>query len=150
MACITLCQAAGFIGTVFTTPSIPTWYAGLNKPSINPPNWLFAPVWTTLFLLMGVSLYLVWDKGSSGKRVRKAVAFFILQLTVNTLWSVAFFGTRSPLRGLTVIIILWALILATIKSFSKISRTASLLLYPYLLWVSYATVLNYLIFKLNP
>ncbi|MEO0092508.1 MAG: TspO/MBR family protein [candidate division WOR-3 bacterium] len=146
---IIVCQAAGFIGSIFTTPNIPTWYATLRKPSFTPPNWLFAPVWTILFLLMGISAYLVWRYGLSNSQVRIALLIFIVQLVVNILWSLVFFGLKAPLAGFFVIIALWLLILLTIIHFSNISITAGILLIPYILWVSFASVLNFMLWRLN-
>jgi translocator protein len=146
---IGVCLAAGFIGSIFTTASIPTWYATLEKPSFNPPNWLFGPVWTILFILMGISAFLVWRVGLSEPNVRIALIIFIIQLIINALWSVAFFGLRSPIAGLIVIIVLWIAILLTILSFAKLSITASILLIPYILWVSFASILNATIYVLN-
>ncbi len=146
---IIVCQAAGFIGSIFTTPNIPTWYATLRKPSFTPPNWLFAPVWTILFLLMGISVYLVWRYGLSNSQVRIALLIFIVQLVVNILWSLVFFGLKAPLAGFFVIIALWLLILLTIIHFSNISITAGILLIPYILWVSFASVLNFMLWRLN-
>lgn len=143
------CLSAGFIGSVFTTPSIPTWYATLNKPSFNPPDWLFAPVWTLLFILMGLAAFLVWQKGLKKKGVKKALAFFLTQLIFNVLWSFFFFKFHSPFLALLDIIILWFLILLTMIKFFKINNTAGLLLIPYLLWVSFASILNYFVYKLN-
>ena len=144
---ILICLLAGFIGSFFTTPAIPTWYAMLQKPSFAPPAWVFFPVWTALFIMMGISLFLVWQK--EGQKVKNALYIFAAQLALNALWSVAFFGLKSPLMGLIEIIILWIAILATILSFMKISRTASYLLIPYILWVSFAAILNFSIWKLN-
>ncbi len=144
---IFICLLAGFIGSFFTSPAIPTWYATLQKPSFAPPNWVFFPVWTSLFIMMGISLFLIWKK--EDKKVKTALYIFSAQLILNALWSVAFFGLRSPLTGLIDIIILWIAILATIISFMKISRTASYLLIPYILWVSFAAILNFSIWKLN-
>ncbi|MDQ3020161.1 MAG: tryptophan-rich sensory protein [Bacteroidota bacterium] len=146
---IVICQAAGLIGTIFTGDAILTWYEALNKPSFNPPNWLFGPVWIILYLMMGLSLFLIWKEGLKNKEVKSAFSLFMIQLFFNALWSVIFFGAQSIVGGLVVIIILWILILITILKFMKISRTAGILLIPYLLWVSYATVLNFSIFKLN-
>ena len=146
---IFICLCAGFIGSFFTSPSIPTWYATLQKPSFAPPNWVFFPVWTSLFILMGISLFLVWQKGWEDKRVKTAIYIFAGQLVLNALWSVAFFGLKSPLLGLIEIIILWIAILATILSFMKLSRTAAYLLMPYILWVSFATIVNFSIWRLN-
>ena len=144
-----VCLVAGFLGSIFTTPSITTWYASLTKPSFNPPNWLFAPVWTILFILMGISAFLVWQKGLKKKGVKKALVFFLAQLIFNVLWSFFFFKFHSPFLALLDIIFLWFLILLTMIKFFKINNTASLLLIPYLLWVSFASILNYAIYRLN-
>ncbi|HEX7627990.1 MAG TPA: TspO/MBR family protein, partial [Candidatus Methanoperedens sp.] len=104
---ITFCLFAGFLGSFFTTPAIPTWYATLTKPTFAPPDWLFFPVWTTLFVIMGISLYLVWRKGLEDQQVKNALVIFAVQLILNVLWSAAFFGLRSPLSGLIEISILW-------------------------------------------
>jgi benzodiazapine receptor len=144
-----VCQFAGFIGSVFTMPAIPTWYVSLNKPPFTPPNWLFSPVWIFLFVLMGISAFLVWSKGFGDKRVRIALSIFAVQLILNILWSAVFFGFRSPLAGLIEIAILWIAIWLTILNFFKVSKTAGLLLMPYILWVSFAAVLNFFIWRLN-
>jgi benzodiazapine receptor len=149
VASILICQGAGLIGSIFTTPAIPTWYAALKKPFFRPPNWLFAPVWITLFTLMGVSAFLVWRKGLDNPQVKIALGIFLIQLILNTSWSVVFFGLRSPLGGLIVISALWVAILLTILNFFKISMSAGLLLLPYILWVSFAAVLNLFIWRLN-
>lgn len=146
---IVVCQLAGVIGSIFTTPAIPTWYASLKKPSFSPPNWLFAPVWITLFVLMGIALFLVWRKGLDAPFVKSGLILFGIQLVFNVLWSVAFFGSRSPLGGLIVIIILWIAILLTILQFWKVSQLAGILLLPYIVWVSFASVLNLALFLLN-
>jgi benzodiazapine receptor len=148
-ASIVPCLLAGFVGSIFTTPRIPGWYAGLAKPFFTPPNWLFGPAWTMLYVLMGISLFLVWNAGAGGRRVRVAVVAFIAQLVCNVLWSFAFFGRQSPLAGLVVIVLLWVLIVWTIIAFSKVSMASALLLLPYLLWVSFAAVLNASIWRLN-
>ena len=146
---ILICQGAGLVGSVFTSPAIPTWYATLQKPSFEPPNWVFAPVWTLLFLLMGISLYLIWSKGLEDKKAKIAIVIFSSQLVLNILWSFLFFGFKSPLYAFIEIIILWLAILATIISFYRISKTAAYLLLPYILWVSFASVLNFSIMILN-
>jgi benzodiazapine receptor len=146
---VLFCEIAGVVGSLFTTPSIPGWYAGLRKPDIAPPNWVFAPVWTTLYALMGVSLFVVWRKTHSKGLGGPAISTFVLQLALNILWSYLFFGLQSPFLGLTEIMILWLAIAATIALFSRISRTAWLMLLPYLAWVSFAGYLNYMIFVLN-
>jgi len=148
-ACIILCLIAGFIGSLFTTPHIPGWYAGLAKPSFTPPSWLFGPVWTALYILMGISLFLVWRGGLGERRVQLAVGIFIVQLACNVLWSFAFFGRQSPLAGLVVIIVLWILIVITIIASATVSKAAALLLIPYFLWVSFASILNASIWRLN-
>jgi benzodiazapine receptor len=145
-----ICQLAGLVGSIFTTPAIPTWYTSLNKPFFTPPSWVFAPVWVTLFTLMGLSLFIVLRKGFEKPAIKKAVSLFGTQLALNMLWSVAFFGLRSPLYGLFVIVLLWAAVLATIAVFHRISRTAAMLLIPYFLWGSFASVLNFSILVLNP
>jgi len=143
------CLIAGFVGSVATMPSIPTWYASLQKPAFNPPNWIFGPVWTTLFIMMGVAAFLVWDKGLEKKEVRVALAVFGLQLILNVFWSVLFFGMQSPVYAFIDIIMLWASILATIIYFHGISAAAAYLLVPYILWVSFASILNLSIVILN-
>ncbi|MFH1639589.1 MAG: TspO/MBR family protein [Chloroflexota bacterium] len=147
---IIVCEGAGIIGSIFTTSAIPTWYATLKKPVFSPPNWLFAPVWGILYLLMGVSAAIIWQRGLSEPPVRKALIIFIIQLALNILWSAAFFGLRSPLAGMIVIVALWVAILFTILSFFRISSFAAFLLVPYILWVSFATILNFTIWQLNP
>ena len=146
---ILVCQLAGFVGSIFTSPAISGWYASIQKPLFNPPNWVFAPVWTTLFLLMGISLYLIWDKGLEKKDVKLAVSVFGVQLALNIVWSFLFFGLQSPFLAFIEIVLLWIAILATIILFYRISKKAGLLLAPYLLWVSFAAFLNYSIWILN-
>ena len=146
---IAICLLAGVLGSVFTTPAIPIWYATLIKPSFAPPNCVFFPVWTTLFIMMGISLFLVWQKGLDNGKVKIALSIFGVQLILNVLWSAVFFGLKSPLAGLIVISILWIFILFMIQVFMKVSRTAALLLIPYILWVSFAAVINFFIWRLN-
>lgn len=144
---LAICQVAGLLGSVFTSKSISTWYLSINKPSFNPPNWIFAPVWISLYFLMGIALFLVWKKESIQKI--GAISLFFIQLVLNSFWSVAFFGLKSPLLGFIVILILWVFILLTIIKFFKLSNLAGWLLIPYILWVSFATVLNFAILILN-
>lgn len=139
---IGLCLGAGVLGSFFTFSAIPTWYVTLNKPFFSPPNWIFAPVWTTLYILMGISLYLVWTK-------RKVPTIFWIQLILNALWSILFFGMKNPLLALIDIIALWISIFLTIKSFYKTNKLAGNLLIPYLIWVSFASILNLSILLLN-
>ena len=150
LAMIAISELAGIIGSVFTAPSIPTWYATLAKPTLNPPSWVFAPVWTTLFLLMGIAAYLVWTRPNVKPRQRNiALSVFGVQLALNTLWSILFFGLQNPLAAFVEIIFLWLAILATIALFRGISRPAAWLLVPYILWVSFAAYLNFSLWRLN-
>ncbi|MDP3733292.1 MAG: TspO/MBR family protein [Candidatus Daviesbacteria bacterium] len=139
---IGLCLGAGIVGSFFTFSAIPTWYAALAKPSFSPPNWVFGPVWTILYILMGISLYLVWLK-------KKVPNVFWIQLILNTAWSIIFFGMKNPTLALVDIIALLVAIILTIKSFYKINKLASYLLIPYLAWVSFASILNLMIVVLN-
>ena len=148
-AAVVISELAGVIGAVFTTPAIPVWYAGLVKPALNPPAWVFAPVWTVLYFLMGVAAYLVWRKGWRRMSVKVALGVFAGQLLLNVLWSLVFFGLHNINAGLVCIAALWMFILATMMSFARISRTAAWLLLPYLLWVSFASYLNYSLLMLN-
>ncbi len=143
-----ICQLAGVVGSVFTMSAIPTWYATLKKPSFNPPNWIFGPVWLTLYTMMGVSLYLVWQKRAVAS-VWPAIIFFLIHLGVNALWSIVFFGQKNIHGALIIIVVLWLMIVGSIFLFWQIDRTAAYLLIPYLLWVSFASALNYSIGKLN-
>jgi len=147
---IFVCQMAGVVGSFFTNPSIPTWYATLQKPSFTPSGWFIGIAWITLFTLMGISLYLVWDKRLRDRRVNASLFTFGTQLLLNVLWSFFFFWLKSPLYGLIEIIILWIAIAFTIFKFYKISRNAGLLLIPYIIWVSIALTLNLSILILNP
>lgn len=149
IASIVLCQMAGVIGAIFTTSAVPTWYATLKKPPFTPPGWVFSPVWITLYLLMGVSAFVVWSKGWGDGRVRMALGLFAVQLVLNALWSLMFFGLRSPLAGFVNIVALWIFILLTMLYFFKVSTAAGTLLVPYILWVSFAAVLNFSILVLN-
>jgi benzodiazapine receptor len=149
LASVIICQAAGIVGSFFTRTSVSSWYVSIKKPFFNPPDAVFGPVWIVLYLLMGFSLFLVWRKGLDTGQNKYAFYVFLFHLLINSLWSFAFFGCRSPLAGFIVIIILWLAILYVITNFLKISRTASMLLIPYMLWVSFAVVLNGAIFLLN-
>jgi translocator protein len=140
-------QLAGAIGAMFTISAIPTWYKFLNKPSFSPPNWIFGPVWLTLYLLMGISVYLNWI--SKNKQAKCNVRLFFIHLFFNLIWSPIFFGAKNLFLALIVIIIIWAIIVVMIFRFWKVNKASSLLLIPYLLWVSFASVLNYFIWRLN-
>ncbi len=142
-------QAVAFLGSLFTRSSVSTWYMTLPKPSFNPPSWVFGPVWTILFLMMAVAAYLIWKKGWKHREVRVALYVFLGQLVLNLLWSVLFFGLHSPLAALYEIIILWLAILMTIRVFYPLSKTAAYLLIPYILWVTFASVLNFAIWNIS-
>ena len=144
---LALVFVAGFIGSFFTSSAISTWYAAINKPSFNPPNWLFGPVWTMLYVFMAVSFFLIWQ--SQSRRKKSALTIFIIHLILNASWSIVFFGLQSPFWALINIAILWLMILLMIIYFWPIKKTASILLWPYLLWVSFASVLNTAIWLLN-
>lgn len=143
------CELVGLLGTPFTISAIPTWYATLNKPFFSPPNWIFGPVWTILYFLMGVAFYLIWKRGWQKKKIKTAGYYFLAQLALNFIWSPIFFGLRNPLLGLVVIVAMWVSIVMTMKKLYPLSRTAFYLLLPYLMWVSFATLLNAAIVALN-
>jgi tryptophan-rich sensory protein len=147
---IVACQGAGLMGSIFTNMSVSTWYPTLVKPWFTPPAGVIPAVWILLFTLMGVSLFLVWREGLNRSEVKLAIYVFAAQLVVNILWSAAFFGMRSPLAGLVVIIVLWIMILLTMVKIWPVSRNAVLLLVPYIIWVSFAAYLNYSLLMLNP
>ena len=146
---IVLCEGAGGVGSIFTVGAIPTWYARLEKPPLTPPNSIFGPVWITLYLLMGIALFLVWRRGLKEPGVMPAFTVFWVQLAVNVVWSVVFFGFRYVAGGLVTIAILWLLILFTIILFFRVSKPAGGILIPYLVWVSVATYLNAGVWMLN-
>lgn len=136
------------MGALTTAPAIPGWYRGLEKPGFNPPAWVFGPAWTLLYLLMGIALFLVWQKRRSrGKNA--AIAAFAVQLALNIAWSYIFFGFKAPGPAFAEIIVLWAAIFLTIVLFRRVSRPAGIMLIPYIVWVTFAAALNYAIWKLN-
>jgi benzodiazapine receptor len=141
--------AAGGIGSLFTFKAIPTWYAGLKKPRFTPPNRAFGPVWTTLYILMGISVFLVWQRGLATDGVLLAFVLFWIQLAINAVWSIIFFGMKSKGGGVITIIVLWLLILATMVASFRVSGWAGTLLVPYLVWVSIASYLNVGVWILN-
>lgn len=145
---IILIELIGNIGSLATFSQIDTWYTTLAKPAFNPPNWVFGPVWTTLFALMGISLYLVWLRAEK-PQFKTALAIFSPQLTLNVLWSFIFFGWHQPGLAFAEILVLWVAIAATISIFYKISRLAAWLMIPYLAWVTFAAILNFAIWQLN-
>lgn len=162
IACIVLSEIAGISGSIFNVASIPTWYATLAKPFFSPPNWIFGPVWTLLFAMMGISFYLVLEaKGKQlvkQKKLKKknqnplisieALAFYF-QFALNILWSFLFFGIRAPWLAFAEILLLWVSIAATIVLFGRVSKKAAWLFVPYIAWVSFATLLNLSIALLN-
>ena len=141
--------AAGGIGSLFTFRAIPTWYAKLKKPRFTPPNRAFSPVWTTLYILMGISVFLVWQKGLTTSSTLVAFVLFWIQLAVNAIWSVIFFEMKSKGGGVIAIIVLWVLILATMITSFRVSGWAGGLLAPYIVWVSIASYLNIGVWLLN-
>jgi len=147
--CVVVCLIIGFLASTATQSSVNTWYPTLNKPSFNPPNWLFAPVWTVLYILMGISAGLVWAKGFHHKWVKTGLYHFGFQLLLNALWSMAFFGLRNPFLALLIILALLVLLSLTIRWFYIVSKGAALLLVPYLVWVCFATALNFKIWEMN-
>jgi len=170
--CIIICEFAGVIGSIFTMPSIGNWYKDLEKPFFNPPNWIFAPVWTLLFLLMGTAFYLVWQEKWVIKNsieilnniknyswIKKfldristkegVILIFFVQLFLNILWSFIFFGLHRTGFAFLELLVLWVAILLTIISFYRISKKAAYMLYPYIFWVSFAGVLNFMLWFLN-
>ena len=146
---IALCEAAGIIGSFFTVQAIPTWYAVLVKPSFSPPNWLFGPVWTMLYMLMGIAAYRVWRLGTNKPAVKAAVSLFLVHLFFNAIWSILFFGAKNIPLAFVDISIIWVTLIVLIFRFKKLDRTSAYLLLPYLAWVSFATVLNYSYWLLN-
>ena len=146
---VAICLTIGFLSSFATQSSVNDWYAGLNKPSFNPPNWIFAPVWTILYVMMGVAAGIVWAKGVYHIWVKTALYHFGIQLLFNALWSIIFFGFKNPFAALLVILTLLVMLIFTIKWFKVVSKTAAYLLLPYLLWVCFATALNYKIWELN-
>lgn len=148
IASIALSFGAGALGSLFTTPNIDSWYAGLEKPALLPPNEVFGPVWSVLYLLMGIALYLVWTAKSYGNKV-EAYIWFGVQLALNTLWSAVFFGAHRPGLGIFVIVLLIGSIVATMIAFRRFSKPAVWLLVPYVLWVCFATYLTIGVSVLN-
>jgi benzodiazapine receptor len=147
---VILCLAVGYSSSTFTKEGVATWYPTILKPSFNPPNWIFMPVWTLLFILMGVAAGLVWDKiKEQNEEVKKALGFFLAQLILNAVWSYLFFGLKNPMLALIEIVLLWLMIYETYLKFTKINKTAGYLLIPYLAWVAFAGILNASIWWLN-
>lgn len=149
VACVGLVFIVGGIGSIATLPNIPNWYAGLEKPPLNPPNAIFGPVWSFLYVLIGTSLFLVLRAKASSSLLRPALSWFSVQLVLNLLWSLVFFGLQAPWLAFAVIICLLAAIIMTYISFEPVSKRATYLLLPYLAWVSFATYLNGSVAYLN-
>jgi translocator protein len=149
IAAIVFCELVGLASTPFTISAIPSWYVTLNKPPFSPPNWIFGPVWTALYFMMGISFYLIWIQGWKKKKIQIAGRYFLSQLALNFFWSLLFFGLRSPILGLIDIVLMWLMIVLTLNLFYPLSKPAFYLLVPYLLWVSFATILNTAIVLLN-
>lgn len=146
---VLVAQSAGLIGSLFTTPAIPTWYAHLEKPAFTPPGWIFGPVWVMLYTFMGIASFLVWQKRQANPVADKALVVYTVHLIMNALWSVLFFGLKSPGSAFVEIVILWFMILAVIKLFHRVDWRAAYLMMPYVLWVSFAAVLNFAIWRMN-
>ena len=146
---ILICESTGIISGLIANTNRNPWFDTLNKPSWNPPSFLFAPVWTTLYLLMGISLWLIWKSNTPAPQKINLIILFSSQLFLNFWWSIIFFKFHSPALALLNIILMLILILLTIINFSKFSKAAAWLLVPYIAWVSFATILNYTIWVLN-
>lgn len=146
---LVITHSAGIIGSIFTTPAIKTWYAELTKPSFTPPDWLFAPAWLVLYTLMGIAIFLIWQKGLEQKHAKFAFTLFFVHLALNILWSILFFGFHNVLLALVDIVAFWFMIIVLIKMFWPLNKLAAYLLVPYLLWVSFAMLLNFSIWQLN-
>lgn len=150
MVMIVTCVVIGYISGIVTRDSVDTWYATLVKPVFNPPNWIFAPMWTILYILMGIAAGLVWDKIETQREtVRRALIYFAIQLALNALWSILFFGLHNPMLALIEIVLLWLMIYETFVQFNKVNKIAGYLFIPYILWVTFALVLNASIWWLN-
>ena len=148
--CVIICLAVGYLSSIVTQSSIKTWYPTITKPSFNPPNWVFAPVWTLLYIMMGIAAGMVWNKLDTNKElVKKALSFFIIQLLLNALWSYLFFGLKNILLASIEIVLLWLIIYETYHIFKQVDKRASYLLIPYLAWVGFATILTGNIYWLN-
>lgn len=150
MVMMVTCVVIGYISGILTRGDVDTWYTTLVKPVFNPPNWIFAPMWTTLFILMGIAAGLVWDRiETQTETVKKGLLFFAIQLALNVLWSILFFKLHNPMLALIEIIVLWLMIYETFVQFNKVNKIAGYLFIPYLLWVTFALVLNASIWWLN-
>ncbi|MDH4241813.1 MAG: tryptophan-rich sensory protein [Phycisphaerae bacterium] len=144
-----MCLLTGFLGYFVTTDSVTTWYANLSRPSFTPPDWTFGVVWPILYVMMGISAFLIWNRGIEKRQVKVALRLFVLQLVLNGLWTPIFFGLHMMILALVEIVLLWAAILMTILAFWRISKPTTFLLLPYILWVSFAVALNAALYFLN-
>lgn len=147
---IALCEGAGIVGSVFTVSSIPTWYQALQKPVFNPPNWIFGPVWVTLYFLMGIAAYRIVSLGLKKPGVKQAIGLFLINLALNAVWSPVFFGARQIAPAFVIIAAIWITLIIVIFRYQELDKKSAYLLVPYLIWVSFATVLNYHLWLLNP
>ncbi|MBN2270831.1 MAG: tryptophan-rich sensory protein [Sedimentisphaerales bacterium] len=144
-----VCLLTGFVGSFFTRDSVTTWYSDLSRPSFTPPDWAFGVVWPILYIMMGISAFLVWNRGIDKREVKAALGVFVVQLVLNGVWTPIFFGLHMIALALVEIVLLWAAILTTIHVFWRISKPAAFLLLPYILWVSFAVILNAALWFLN-
>ncbi len=149
LICVLICLGVGFMSSIATQTGVQGWYNTIEKPSFTPPNYVFGPVWTMLYIMMGIAAGIVWSRGTHHIWVKTALYHFVFQLLFNALWSLVFFGIEKPFWALIVIIVLFVLILLTIKWFKVVDKTAAYLLIPYALWVIFATALNFEIWRLN-
>lgn len=147
--CVLLCLGVGAAGSYFTTSQIPTWYAGLTKPAWTPPNGVFPIVWTTLYAMMAVTLWLLWERVPPSPARTTALSWFFVQLALNAIWSPIFFGAHATVTALIVIVLLFAAIIMTIRTAWPLHRPAAMMLFPYLAWIAYASTLNAGIVALN-
>ncbi len=143
-----ICFSAGGLGGLATTQGLEGWYETLSKPTWNPPSWVFGPVWSALYCMMGIAAWLVWRSGE-WQQIKQAISLFVAQLALNSVWSVLFFGFQQPGWACVEIVFLWLAILATTIAFFRRSKVAAMLLTPYLFWVSFASILNFTIWSLN-
>jgi translocator protein len=148
-AAVLFCLIVGSLGSLVTITGPGSWYSTLQKPFFTPPGWVFAPVWITLFILMGIALCLVWESGTGKRDVQIALGIFGVQFILNVIWSFLFFGLRSPILGFIDILLLWVMIVMTMRAFYRVKKSAAYFLIPYITWVSIALALNGAIFFMN-
>ena len=149
IVCLGVTFSAPVIASFVANPGASDWYANLNKPFFNPPGWVFGPVWTVLYILMAVSAGMVWQKGLGERKVRAAMGIYLAQLILNAIWTPLFFGLEMPLLAFIDIVLLWAAIIFTILAFLRVSKIAGVLMAPYLVWTTFAAVLNFSLWYLN-